>query len=96
VRLGLVSRAAVVVMVTAPISILLGFCFPLGVQLVGRSAPQSVAWMWGVNGACSVLASILALAISMWVGIDANLWAAAMLYALLGLPMRGLAREAGP
>lgn len=95
-RRGLASRALVVVAVTAAVSVLLGFCFPVGVRLLGRLSPRSVAWMWGVNGACSVLASILALAASMWIGIDANLWAAAALYALLLVPMRGLAAEAGP
>jgi hypothetical protein len=46
--------------------------------------------MWGVNGACSVLASALAVGVSMWVGIDASLVLAALLYlALLG-PAKGL------
>ncbi len=46
--------------------------------------------MWGVNGACGVMASILAVMISMWLGIQANLLAAASLYGLLLIPMRRL------
>jgi hypothetical protein len=47
--------------------------------------------MWGVNGACGVMASILAVMISMWAGIHTNLMIAAALYALLSLAMRRLA-----
>ena len=47
--------------------------------------------MWGVNGACGVMASTIAVAVSMWVGIGANLWIAAALYALLAIPLRILA-----
>ena len=51
-----------------------------------------VAWAWGVNGAFSVLASIVAVAISMWIGIDVNFWIAAAIYLALVLPLRVLAR----
>jgi spermidine synthase len=90
--LGLAGRSAVVLAFTAPLSTLLGFCFPIGMRLVGRHSDEATAWMWGVNGACGVLASIGAVAISMWVAIDANLVVAGVLYALLLLPMQVLAR----
>ena len=51
-----------------------------------------VAWAWGVNGAFSVLASILAVALSIWVGIDANFWVAAALYLVLAAPLAALIR----
>lgn len=92
--LNLAGRSAVVLAFTTPLSIVLGFCFPIGMRLLGRVSDQAAAWMWGVNGGCGVLASILAVAISMWVGIHANLFAAAVVYALLLLPMRGLAMAA--
>jgi hypothetical protein len=49
--------------------------------------------MWGVNGACSVLASTVAVAISMWAGIDTNLYVALLTYALLVLPASYLWRR---
>ncbi len=88
--LDLVGRTAIVLAFTAPLSTLLGFCFPIGMRLVGRHSDEATAWMWGVNGACGVLASIGAVAISMWVAIDANLIVAAVFYALLVVPMRTL------
>jgi hypothetical protein len=50
--------------------------------------------MWGVNGACGVLGSVMAVAVSMWVGIQANLFAAALIYAGLAAPLVLLRRVA--
>jgi hypothetical protein len=92
VDLPLPARSAVVMLFTAPLSVLVGCCFPLGMRLVGRHSEEATAWMWGVNGACGVLAAIAAVAISMWAGIDVNLMLAAGLYATLWIPMTVLAR----
>jgi hypothetical protein len=79
------ASCLVVLAFTAPVSLLLGCCFPLGMRLLGRVSETLSPWMWGVNGACSVLASALAVGGSMWVGIDASLMLAALLYlALIG------------
>jgi hypothetical protein len=88
----LVGRTMVVAAFVAPLAFALGYCFPVGLRLLGRHSDRVTAWMWGVNGACGVMASILAVMGSMWLGIHANLFVAAGLYALLALPMRRLAR----
>ena len=92
IALDLPLRSLIVVLCTAPIALLLGFCFPVGMNLVGRVSPDATAWMWGINGACGVLASIGAVAVSMWLGIHANLILAAVIYALLTIPAHILAR----
>jgi hypothetical protein len=89
---SLPGRTLTVLAFTAPLSLLLGGAFPIGMRLVGRLAPSATAWMWGVNGACGVMASTLAVAVSMWVGIDANLMLAAALYAALVAPLWWLRR----
>jgi hypothetical protein len=85
-------RIVVAVGLLAPVSTLLGFFFPTGLRLVAALAPSATPWMWGVNGACGVLGSIVAVGISIWVGIQANLVGAACLYALLALPLAVLQR----
>ena len=87
------ARTAVVLLFAAPLSMLLGLCFPFGVRLV-RDTPEVVAWAWGVNGAFSVLASIIAVAVSIWIEIDANFWIAAVLYVVLTAPLLSLAKSA--
>jgi hypothetical protein len=92
VQFGLAVRSAVVIVFVAPVAVLLGYCFPLGMRFVGRSSDRTTAWMWGVNGAAGVLAAIAAVAISMWVGTQANLIIAALMYLSLPVAMRGLSR----
>jgi len=94
-RLALPMRALVVIALLAPVSTLLGFFFPTGLRLVAGVSRPATAWMWGVNGACGVLGSIVAVGISIWVSIQANLFTAAALYALTLLPLVALQRAAG-
>lgn len=89
ITLGLASRTAIVLAFAAPISMLLGMCFPIGVRLTSDT-PSVVAWAWGVNGAFGVLASILAVGLSIWVRIDANFWVASVLYLALLAPLVAL------
>ncbi len=88
---GLPGRSLIVSFFVAPLAFALGCCFPIGLRFVGRHSDRLSAWMWGVNGACGVMASILAVMSSLWLGIHVNLLAAALLYALLALPLRHLA-----
>jgi len=92
--LSFALRALAVVGVVTPVATLLGFCFPIGMRLVGEISQEATAWMWGVNGACGVLASILAVVISVSFGISTNLLLAALLYLSLALPARALSRQA--
>lgn len=87
---GLPLRTLVVLTFTAPVATLLGFCFPIGARLIAGT-PALTAWAWGINGAFGVLASILAVGLSIWVGIDVNFWIAAGLYGALALPMGAMA-----
>jgi hypothetical protein len=87
---GLPGRTAIVAAFVAPLAFCLGYCFPVGMRLLGRHSDALTAWMWAVNGACGVMASIVAVMISMWIGIHTNLLIAAVLYMLLALPLRVL------
>jgi hypothetical protein len=84
-------RTAIVTAIAAPLSMLLGMCFPLGVRLTADQ-PAVVAWAWGVNGALGVLASILAVGLSIWVGIDSNFWVAAASYLFLAAPFAAMSK----
>ena len=87
---GLPIRTLVVAAIVVPLALLMGMCFPIGLRLAGRHSEAITAWMWGVNGAAGVMASIVAVMASMWLGIDVSLWIAAAVYAALVLPMAAL------
>ncbi|MBK8239714.1 MAG: hypothetical protein IPK74_29680 [Deltaproteobacteria bacterium] len=65
----------------------MGLCFPLGLRLCerigGGDKPPLGPWMWGLNGACGVVASGLALTSSMAWGIPATLAIGAGCYVAL-------------
>jgi hypothetical protein len=85
-RASLGARAATVVVFTFPIAFLLGFFFPLGMRSLHGRSSAARAWMWGLNGALGVLGSLVAIVISMSLGIRACLFAGAACYLALALP----------
>jgi hypothetical protein len=83
VHLDLPARLAVVGSIAAPVSFLLGFCFPFGARQIGRVDQRALAWMWGTNGAAGVVASVGAVLIAISAGIETNFVVAAACYLAL-------------
>ena len=52
-----------------PLGFLLGFAFPTGMRLVEAVDEEPTPWFWGINGAAGMLASVLAVMLSMGMGI---------------------------
>src|SRR5262249_19605172 len=52
------------------LGLFMGMAFPLGMRLAEARTPQLTAWFWGVNGATSVLASVLAVGLALTLGIS--------------------------
>jgi hypothetical protein len=66
-----------------PLGLLLGFAFPTGIKLVEAVSSDPTPWFWGINGASGVLASVLAIVISMSLGIHITLLISSVCYAML-------------
>jgi hypothetical protein len=66
----------------APIALLMGVPFPVGLRLL-ISSPRFRAFAWGANGVASVVASILAIPLAMAWGISRLLLLAGFCYALM-------------
>lgn len=75
----------------APPAFLMGFAFPMGMERAHACGEGRTAWFWAINGALSVVASVLAAACSLGWGIAATLWAGTALYAVTALLYRKLA-----
>lgn len=52
----------------------MGTAFPLGMRLAATRASSLMPWLWGINGAASVFASVLGMAIALTAGISAAFW----------------------
>jgi len=79
------ARIGIAVACLAPMGFLMGFPFPLGMGLGKRIPRAPLAWFYGINGAASVCASVLSMAISLSFGISAAFWTGAAVYAVAGL-----------
>jgi hypothetical protein len=75
-------RIAACAALLALMGLFLGMAFPLGMRLATGSRPQLAPWLWGVNGATSVLASVLAVVIAMLAGISTSFWTGVASYLL--------------
>ena len=73
----------------APLGILMGMALPIGITLVEKDSPSIIPWVWAVNGACSVLGSVIAWGISLNYGYNITLWAATGMYFAACLVMYG-------
>jgi hypothetical protein len=80
---SLPMRAVICVGVIAPAGVLMGFAFPTGMRLVSAIDRRPTPWFWGMNGAAGVLASVVAIATSIAMGISATLLIGAACYLLL-------------
>ena len=83
--LALDRRLALTIMALAPTGFFLGLAFPAGMfTFEGRSR----AWHWAINGAASVLGSVLSLVLAMRFGFAAVTWLGVVAYLMALLAWR--------
>jgi hypothetical protein len=89
-------RLAVAVVLLFPLGLGMGTAFPLGMKVAGARFDALMPWFWGVNGATSVCASVLAMAIALGSGISAAFWTGVACYAVASLAFVMASRGAVP
>ena len=67
------SRVAIAVALVAAPGLLMGTMLPTGIRLVTGRHAEIIPWAWGLNGAASVLGSVMAMVLSVHVGFTATL-----------------------
>jgi hypothetical protein len=86
----LALRTGLAVLSLAPLAVLMGLPFPLGLAWLEREYPQLIPWAWAVNGCASVIASVLAAMLALNYGFTLVLLFGAGAYTLaFGLHMKG-------
>lgn len=76
------KRILVGVGILFPLGFMMGMAFPLGMKSASSGGPALKPWLWGINGATSVCASVLAVVISLYAGISAAYWTGMACYAV--------------
>ena len=78
-------RITIALLLIVPLGLVLGMAFPLGMTVASASTPALTPWLWGINGAMSVLASVGAVLISLASGIATTYWLGAACYVVAAL-----------
>lgn len=92
-HIGIWEKALVSIGLIAPIGMLLGFFFPTGMRLFKRAADSETPWYWALNSIFGVLASALAVLISIFLGISTNILIAVACYGFVIIPILDITRR---
>jgi hypothetical protein len=80
------ARVLASIVVLAPAGFAMGFAFPSGMAAFSE---QNKPWFWAMNGVASVLATVVALCVSMMLGFSGAVWLGAVIYAAAWVLLRG-------
>ena len=79
-HLPLFAKIIVSFVIVMPAGVLMGIPFPLGISILGATAPRLIPWAWAVNGCFSVLSPVLAIMLALSAGFHMVLASGAMMY----------------
>jgi hypothetical protein len=85
-------RIATAIGLLAPLSFLMGMPFALGMRAAATRRDAPTAFLWGINGATSVCASVFGMVIAVFFGIAAAFWTGFVAYAVAAASMVVIAR----
>ena len=85
---AIVVRIVTTVLLLAPFGLLLGMAYPLGIAVLREISEDLVPWAWGLNGALSVVATVLAVFIGSRAGFTAAFATGVAAYAVAFIAMR--------
>jgi hypothetical protein len=68
------ARIVVAAGILFPLGFLMGMAFPLGMKAASARSDALTPWLWGLNGATSVMASVVAFLIVLGSGVSTAFW----------------------
>jgi hypothetical protein len=80
VGLPLAAKAIATVVLIAPVGFVMGIPFPTGLRLLEKHHEPSVRWAWSLNAAASVLGSVGALVLALYLGLVQTMLIGGALY----------------
>src|SRR5262249_47549269 len=87
-------RMIVAAALLIPIGVVLGIPMPTGLRILSCTAPQMMAWAWGMNGALSVVGATLAIFVAMNWGFTVALLGASLIYLFAAVAFLAATRHA--
>jgi hypothetical protein len=87
------TRIATAVALLVPLGLVMGMPFSIGMHTASRRPGTPTAFLWGINGATSVCASVIAILISLFFGIYAAFWTGVVAYTVAAASMYVITRS---
>lgn len=78
-------RIFISIVILFPLGLFMGIAFPIGMKLASEHLRIITPWLWGINGATSVMASVLAVVIALATSISVTFWTGFICYLIAGL-----------
>jgi hypothetical protein len=91
-----VERIGTSLALLAPLALLMGMPFAIGMSAASRRTGAPTAFLWGVNGAMSVVASVLGALCAMFFGINVTFGAGFVAYAVAAAALVVIVRRSLP
>lgn len=88
VGLPLFVKVLITIALIAPVGFLMGMPFPTGLMRLESRYPQAVRWAWALNAASSVMGSVGAIFLAIYVGLRTTLLIGGALYVVALLVAR--------
>ncbi len=88
-------RILVAVALLMPIGLVMGMPLAIGMRMASTRPNAPTSFLWGINGAMSVCASVFGMAIALFFGIAAAFWTGWVAYGIAALAMVVAVRRSG-
>jgi len=88
-------RIAVAIGLLMPIGLVMGMPLAIGMRMAATRPNAPTSFLWGINGATSVCASVFGMAIALFFGIAAAYWVGWVAYAIAAVAMIVAVRSTG-
>ena len=85
ISLPITARIVVTVILVAPSGMLMGAMIPSAIRALGESNAALIPWGWGINGATSVVGTVIATVIAIYCGFTVTFVVGALVYAGAGV-----------
>lgn len=95
-HMGVAARILAALGFLIPLGFVMGMLFPTGMKLALARWPAHAPWFWAINGAGSVIASVLSVCLAMGWGFDAAMKAGGLCYILAGAALHFMRKQPVP
>ncbi|MFH1774842.1 MAG: hypothetical protein ABH874_07795 [Methanobacteriota archaeon] len=85
--LSILKKVLLSIAFLAPLAVLMGMPFPTGLRITSSLSNRDVIWMYGINGAGSVIGAIIGILIAFNYGYSYSLFAGGIIYSLALMTM---------